>query len=151
MKKELIAVVLTIVGGVAVYWFTTGLQNERERQEQRQEAQRREEEERRRDEEVRQQRQQEQDRLAEERRKREEEERAKQPKMALEMDVNRGGSDYKDFVASSGVDECLSACVREAKCVAITFTKSSQQCWMKSQVPLRTDDAKYISAVKVGG
>ena len=68
----------------------------------------------------------------------------------LESDVNRDGSDYKDFVAA-GVNECLEACGSDAQCEAIAFTKSSRQCWMKSAVPLRQSDARYTSAVKVGG
>lgn len=151
MKKELIAVLVTIVGGVAIYWFTTGLENQRQRNEQRQETQRQQENERRHEEELAKQRQEEQERVEAERQRQAAEDKAKQPKMSvLEMDINRNGSDYKDFVASD-INECLSACAGELKCVAITFTKSSRQCWMKSSVPLRTDDTRYISAVKVGG
>jgi len=34
-----------------------------------------------------------------------------------EMDINRGGSDYKDLVASS-LDDCLKACTLESDCKA---------------------------------
>jgi uncharacterized protein HemX len=151
VRKQLIAAVLTLIGGVAVYWLTNGLQERRERQEQQQEEQRQHEDQLRRDEKVAKQRQQEEERAQAERKRREDEERARRPKMSdLEMNINRNGSDYKDFVASS-IEECLNTCAQEAKCLAITFTKSSRQCWMKSAVPLRADDARYISAVKIGG
>jgi hypothetical protein len=67
----------------------------------------------------------------------------------MEPDINRDGSDYKDFVAGS-VAECLDACKQEEQCKAITFNKSSRQCWMKHSVPLRSNDSSYISAVKIG-
>jgi len=66
----------------------------------------------------------------------------------LEMDIDRNGSDYKDFVAAD-VHACLDACVQDGGCRAITFTKSSRQCWMKSSVPLRISNSSYISAVKI--
>ena len=96
-------------------------------------------------------RQAEQQRLEEERQTQERQRAQGQPRMSqLESDVNRDGSDYKDFVAA-GVNECLEACGSDAQCEAIAFTKSSRQCWMKSAVPLRQSDARYTSAVKVGG
>jgi hypothetical protein len=68
----------------------------------------------------------------------------------VEPDINRDGSDYKDFVAGS-ITECLETCVQEKQCRAITYNKSSRQCWMKHSVPLRSNDSSYVSAVKVGG
>ena len=143
MKEALIGLAVTIIGGVAVYWFTTGLQEERQREEQRQELVRQQEE-------AAKQRELAQQQADAERQRREEEERRKQPRMSeVEMDINRDGDDYKDFVAAD-VSECLAACAGELKCQAITFRKSSRQCWMKSTVPLRKNDVSYISAVKVG-
>ena len=132
MKKEVIALIVAIVGGVAIYWFTTGLENQRQRNAQRQEGQ------------LQQQRED------EARRTKEIEDIKNRPSMSeVEMDINRDGSDYKDFVASN-IEECLDTCARELRCKAITFTKSSRQCWMKSSVPLRSNNPNYISAVKVG-
>lgn len=151
VKEVLGGLAITIVGGVAVYWFTTGYQNEQQRKEHQQEVLRQREEERRREVEAARQRQQDQQRADAERRKREEQQAKLQPRMSQpEQDINRNGGDYKDFVAS-GLGECLDACAREAQCRALTFTKSSRQCWMKSSVPLRQPDTQYISAVKVGG
>jgi hypothetical protein len=134
-----IAFVLTIVGGVAVYWLTTGVQNSRQR-----------EDEQRRQAELFERHQVEEQQADAARRAKELEDKAKLARMSeIEMDVNRDGSDYKDFVAVS-IEECLSACERESQCKAITFTKSSRQCWMKSSVPLRSDNIRYISAVKIG-
>jgi len=154
MKKILGAIgalIITIVGGVAVYWFTTGVQHDRDRQEQQQEAQRQQDAEKRRQEDLNRQRQLEQQQAEEVRRKHEADELAKRPRMSeQELDINRNGSDYKDFVAAD-IDACLKACTQESQCRAITFTKSSRQCWMKSSVPARSNDNNYISAVKVGG
>ena len=151
LKEAFVGVVVTIIGGVAVYWFTTGMQNEQQRKEHQQEVMRQQEDERRSQEEAARQRLLDQQRADEERARREEAERQRQPRMSeLETDINRNGSDYKDFVAAN-VSECLATCAREAQCKAITFTKSSRQCWMKFAVPLRQNDGRYISAVKVGG
>lgn len=140
IKEAVVGLLVTVVGGVAVYWFTTEIQNERQRDEQRQEAGRQQEQA------MAQQKlkteQAEQERLARERTR---------PRMSqVEPNINRNGSDYKDFVAS-GINECLDACAQESRCKAITFTKSSRQCWMKVSVPPRQDDSSYTSAVKVGG
>ncbi len=67
-----------------------------------------------------------------------------------EPNINRDGGDYKDFVAGD-ITECLVACEKDSDCKAITYNKSSRQCWMKSSVPLRSDDSNYISSVKVIG
>ena len=67
-----------------------------------------------------------------------------------EPNINRDGGDYKDFVAGD-INECLVACENDSDCKAITFNKSSRQCWMKSSVPLRSDNPNYISSVKVIG
>lgn len=67
----------------------------------------------------------------------------------VEPNIDRNGSDYKDFVAGS-INECLNACAQESQCKAITFNKASRQCWMKTSVPSRSDNSNYMSAVKVG-
>ena len=151
VKEALVGFVITVAGGVAIYWFTTGYQAEQQRKEHQQEILRQREEDRRKQAEAAKQRRQDEQRAELERKKREAQEAQRQPRMSqLELDVNRNGGDYKDFV-TSGVNECLEACANEAQCKAVTFTKSSRQCWMKTSVPLRQSDGRYISAVKVGG
>jgi uncharacterized protein YxeA len=124
MKKilgALGALSITIIGGVAVYWFTTGIQHDRDRR----------------------------DKIVETQRQRDDEYAKSSQMSEQEPNINRNGFDYKDFVAE-GIEACLNACKKESQCKAITFTKSSRQCWMKSSVPARTDDNNYISGVKVG-
>lgn len=140
MKKEIaVGLIVTVVGGVAVYWFTQGVQEERRqaREEQQRVEQARQDEARR-------------QREAQDAAEKAAAAEARRPRMsAPELNINRQGGDYKDFVAQD-LDACLSACEAEVSCKAITFTKSSRQCWMKSTVPYRSDDPSYTSAVKVG-
>jgi hypothetical protein len=140
MKKELaIGLIVTVVGGVLVYWLTQGMQEERKqaREEQQRIEQTRQDQARH--------AQEEQEAAA-----KAAEAEARRPHMsAPEPNINRQGGDYKDFVAAD-LEACLRACELEEQCKAVTFTKSSSQCWMKSTVPLRSDDSSYTSAVKVG-
>ena len=132
MKKELaVGLIVAVVGGVVVYWLTEGpLEARKEAREEQLRI--------------------EQTRQDQERRAKDAEAQAHRPRMsAPEPNINRQGGDYKDFVAAD-LDECLRACELEEACKAITFTKSSRQCWMKSAVPHRSDDSSYTSAVKVG-
>jgi hypothetical protein len=140
VKKEVaIGLIVTVVGGVLVYWFTQGIQEERKlaREEQQRIEQTREDQAR--------QAREEQEAAA-----KAADAEARRPRMsAPEPNINRQGSDYKDFVATD-FEACIRACELETLCKAITFTKSSRQCWMKSAVPFRSDDPSYTSAVKVG-
>jgi len=143
LREALVGLAVTIVGGVVVFWATNGYLAERQRNADRQAQEQRDGE-------------QEQARADAERVRREEqarieaERKAKEPRMSeLELDINRNGSDYKDFVAAN-IQGCLEACRKEDQCKAITFNKSSRQCWMKHVAPLRSNDSTYISAVKVG-
>jgi len=132
VKAVLTYIVAPVIVGVLIFWLTTGYMEQRKQEQTRGEEMRKEDEARRR-----------QAQLDKERRE-------AQPKMSgAEVDYNRNGGDYKDFVAGS-LQDCLSACERESRCKAITFTKSSRQCWMKESVPSRAPDSLYISAVKVG-
>jgi len=140
MKKEIaVGLIVTVVGGILVYWGTEGVREQR--REAREALQRAE-----------------QARQDEERREQEARDAAKKAAAALalrprmskpELNINRAGGDYKDFVAST-LEACLAACEKEQQCAAITLNKSSRQCWMKSTAPYRSDDSSYISAVKVG-
>src|SRR5262249_25361447 len=68
---------------------------------------------------------------------------------AVEPGIDRYGSDYKDFLAND-IEECLRECAADTRCKAISFNKTSKQCWMKNAVALRKDNQSFISAVKVG-
>jgi PAN domain len=68
---------------------------------------------------------------------------------ATEDGYDRHGSDYKDFVATD-IGQCLSECAADARCKAIAFNKSSNQCWMKNAYAERRQNSAFISAVKVG-
>ena len=140
MKKELtVGLIVAIVSGILVYWLTHGIEEYRK--------QARETELR-----VEQTRQDEAKRLreAQEAAAKASAVEARRPRMsAPEPNINRNGGDYKDFVAQD-LDACLKACESEDQCKAITFTKSSRQCWMKSTVPHRSDNSSFISAVKIG-
>lgn len=67
---------------------------------------------------------------------------------SVEVDTDRFGGDYKDF-QSTGLEDCLAACVRDEPCAAVSFNVAANQCWMKSTVPLRQARAGFTSAVKV--
>jgi hypothetical protein len=138
MKKEItVGLIVAVIGGILVYWFTVPIYEE-SREKQRLIEQARQDEER--------QQQEAQDVAAKAAAA-----EAQRPRMSSpEHNINRQGGDYKDFAAQD-LDACLRACETENSCKAITFTKSSRQCWMKSTVPHRSDDPSYISAVKVGG
>lgn len=78
---------------------------------------------------------------------------APQPKAAVRMSPNevgidRFGSDYKDFKAST-VDACREACLKDPDCQAISFNQAAGQCWLKNSVPLRTEKPGFVSAVKM--
>ena len=151
VKEALVGIAITIVGGVAVFWATSGYLAQRQLEEQRQAQIRQQAEVQRKQAEADRLRHEEQQRKEAARKIQEEKDRAKQPRMSeLEMDINRNGSDYKDFAASN-VQQCLDFCTKEEQCKAITFRKSSRQCWMKTVVPSRSGDPNYISAVKIGG
>ena len=60
----------------------------------------------------------------------------------LEFDVDRGGSDYKNFdLLSADPLLCQNACLREGKCKAWTYVKPNTQqgvnprCWLKYRIP----------------
>jgi len=68
---------------------------------------------------------------------------------ATEDGYDRHGSDYKDFFATD-IDQCLSECAADVRCKAISFNKSSRQCWMKNAYAERRQNSTFISAVKIG-
>jgi hypothetical protein len=73
---------------------------------------------------------------------------------ALEVNVDRPGSDYRSFDLASGrPEECRDTCMVEPQCVAFTFVNPgvqgpSARCWLKSAVPDPTPNNCCISGVK---
>ena len=73
----------------------------------------------------------------------------------LEKDVNRLGSDFRDFDLDQDDPElCKTACDEDAKCKAWTYVHPGWQgqkarCWLKDPVPLpRKDEPCCVSGVK---
>jgi hypothetical protein len=68
----------------------------------------------------------------------------------LEQRTDRyGGQELRDFAAPGGPAECGRACVSDNACQAYSFNTRANQCWLKSNVPLRRDNDDFVSAVKV--
>jgi 1-phosphatidylinositol phosphodiesterase len=73
---------------------------------------------------------------------------------ALEVNVDRPGSDYRSFdVASARPEECRDTCLVEPQCVAFTYVNPgvqgpSARCWLKSAVPAQAANGCCISGVK---
>jgi hypothetical protein len=76
------------------------------------------------------------------------------PRYNLEMNVNRNGSDFRDFSPPKADPAlCASACANESRCRAWTWVKSALEgptghCWLKSRVPPAEDDDCCVSGLK---
>jgi hypothetical protein len=73
----------------------------------------------------------------------------------LEKDVNRLGSDFRDFdLDQADPDLCRAACDEDVKCKAWTYVHPGWQgekarCWLKDPVPLpRNEEPCCVSGVK---
>lgn len=73
----------------------------------------------------------------------------------IEPNVNRHGSDYRDFAldAKAEFGLCQKACEDDSQCRAFTFVKagiqgSAPHCWLKNTVPQTYPDTTCISGVK---
>ncbi len=73
----------------------------------------------------------------------------------IEQDVNRHGSDYRDFemAAKDGYEVCRKACADDTKCLAFTFVKGGVQgtaphCWLKNTVPQAYPDNSCVSGIR---
>ena len=98
LKEAMVGLAVTIVGGVVIFWATNGYLAERQREPDRVAQVAREQE-------AERVHREDQARGEAERRRLDEDKRAREPKMSeLEMDINRDGSDHKDFVAGSVQD-----------------------------------------------
>ena len=65
-----------------------------------------------------------------------------------EIGIDRyGGGDYRDFYVPS-VQACSDSCLKDPECMSFSFNVSSNQCWLKNDVPLRVENKGFISGVK---
>lgn len=75
-------------------------------------------------------------------------------KYPLEMNVNRIGEDYHDFLPTrASADLCAETCAKESRCKAWTWVKNDLEppaghCWLKSAVPEPGQDGCCVSGVK---
>lgn len=75
----------------------------------------------------------------------------------MEMDVNRAGEDYRDFIpARASAALCAEACAKESRCRAWTWVTSAHEpptghCWLKHRVPEPGPDECCVSGVKKQG
>jgi hypothetical protein len=73
---------------------------------------------------------------------------------ALEVDVERRGSDYRSFdLATPNPEHCRDTCLVEPQCVAFTYVNPGMQgpsarCWLKNSAPPVTPNTCCISGVK---
>jgi PAN domain len=73
---------------------------------------------------------------------------------ALELNVDRPGSDYRSFdLGSTRPEECRDTCMVEPQCVAFTYVNPgvqgpSARCWLKSAVPPPSANNCCVSGVK---
>jgi len=73
---------------------------------------------------------------------------------ALEVNVNRGGADYRSFdLAYPRPEDCRAACMADVPCVAFTYVNPGVQapnarCWLKNGVPPPVPNACCVSGVK---
>jgi hypothetical protein len=75
-------------------------------------------------------------------------------KYPQEMNTNRFGDDYRDFLPSQpSADLCAEACFKDARCRAWAWVKNDLEpptghCWLKNRVPGRTPDDCCVSGLK---
>jgi len=72
----------------------------------------------------------------------------------LEMNVDRPGSDYRNFdLPQPRPEDCRDACLADAPCVAFTYVNPgvqgpSPRCWLKNSVPASRYSDCCVSGVK---
>jgi hypothetical protein len=76
--------------------------------------------------------------------------REKPPQLCMAEDIgfDRFGSDYNGGPRMQDLQQCESSCLHDDKCQALSFHKSSGQCWLKSAPGLRKENPDYSAAVK---
>ena len=75
----------------------------------------------------------------------------------IEYEIDRPGLDYNYF-ATSRMEDCLNACLRDGQCKAFTYVSAGYQppdfsnqqpiCWLKNAVPSRNRGTGMVSGVK---
>jgi hypothetical protein len=74
----------------------------------------------------------------------------KPPQFCMNEDLgyDRFGSDYNGGPKMGNLKQCESSCLLDARCQALSFHKSSGQCWLKEAPGLRKQNPDYDAAVK---
>jgi hypothetical protein len=80
---------------------------------------------------------------------------AAQGGVSLENNINRGGSDYRNYQTGADPGQCRTDCANDPTCRAFTWVRPGLQgagghCWLKSAVPNASPDACCVSGVKAG-
>jgi hypothetical protein len=78
------------------------------------------------------------------------------PAAHAQVGFDRRGGDYTSFPVRSGDPaQCAARCDRDSRCRAWGFSypagDSPAQCWLKNQVPPRTEDAASASGIRGAG
>jgi hypothetical protein len=68
--------------------------------------------------------------------------------MSEDIGYDRFGSDYNGGPRMKDLQQCESSCLLDDKCQALSFHKSSSQCWLKTAPGLRRENTDYVAAVK---
>jgi hypothetical protein len=75
-------------------------------------------------------------------------------KRGLEINTDRGGSDYNNFDLDVAVPEvCQASCSSDAQCVAFTYVPPGRQttkahCWLKNAIPAASSNEGMVSGIK---
>jgi hypothetical protein len=75
----------------------------------------------------------------------------------LEVNVNRIGSDYRDYeLADNNPNRCHDDCMADARCQSFTFLRPSYRgpnahCFLKDSIPAASQNTCCISGTKAGG
>ena len=68
---------------------------------------------------------------------------------ALEVGIDRfGGIELNMGAPAESANACSRACLIDSRCMAFSFNETSNQCWLKGDVPLRRDNQRFTSGVK---
>jgi hypothetical protein len=81
---------------------------------------------------------------------------AAQGGVSLENNINRGGSDYRNYETGADPGQCRTDCANDPTCRAFTWVRpgiqgSKAQCWLKSAAPGASPDPCCVSGIKAGG
>jgi hypothetical protein len=76
--------------------------------------------------------------------------------VSLESNINRAGSDYRNYETGADPNQCRNDCANDPTCRAFTWVRPGIQgskafCWLKSAAPNASTDACCVSGIKTGG